>query len=357
MSASTYTTAQRLQAAKRAFVTRRVLSDDMQGLTDLNHIPQSGDLVLARVTEIGHHTKIERIDGRKATLYEGDEIILAFGNRYAPDQFEALVPQDLAACHMVAAGGIAGLAIGWHSRIEMPTQIEPIGLITNAAGNVVNVADYKLPAHRHGINQISVPSVVVVGTSMNAGKTTTAANLIHGLTTAGHTVGAMKITGTGAGGDLWLMKDSGAAQVLDFTDAGYPTSFNIGIEKAKEIYPVLAAELMRKGCTAIVIEVADGIYQQETRAILQCNKFKQQFSHVLFAAREAMGAQSGASWLQEQGYQVQGISGRICASPLATREAADVLDMAVYGLEDLRDPAKACGIIGQQDYPSQAGIA
>ena len=351
MSASSYTMSQRLQSAKRAFVTRRVDSNDLQGL-NTNQSPKSGDLVLARVTEIGHHTKIERIDGRKATLYEGDEIILAFGNRYAPDQFEATVPNNLDACHMVAAGGIAGLALGWHSRISVPTAIQPIGLITNKHDQVINVADYKLPSHQYGLVANSVPSVVVVGTSMNAGKTTTAAHLIHGLNAAGHTVGAMKITGTGAGGDLWLMKDSGAAHVLDFTDAGYPTSFNIGNEQAKQIYPVLAAELIRKGCTAIVIEVADGIYQQETNAILESPDFKQHFPNVLFTAREAMGALSGASWLVNQGYNVQGIGGRICASPLATREAANALGMTVYDLADLRDPTTACYILGTDAYTS-----
>ena len=54
---------------------------------------------------------------------------------------------------------------------------------------------------------------------MNSGKTTTVAAITHGLTAAGLRVGAMKVTGTGAGGDPFLFADAGAAEVLDFTSA------------------------------------------------------------------------------------------------------------------------------------------
>lgn len=326
----------RIINAKQSFVTRRVATADMQTLICADVKPQLGDLVLVKVTELGHHKRSERVDGRRATIYEGDEIILAYGDRYAPDQFESRIPEDLSPCHMVAAGGIASQALCWHKRISGPTCVEPIGLIANKDGKVLNLAQYRVePA---AIDIAHTPSTIVVGTSMNAGKTTTAANLIHGLNSAGYKVGGMKITGTGAGGDLWLMQDSGAYQVVDFTDAGFPTSFNIGFDNILEVYQRLAQHLVSQGCTALVVEIADGLYQQETRFILESSEFKRQFNHVLFAAREAMGAQSGATWLQAQGYNVQGISGQICASPLALRETANILQLPVFDLVALRNP-------------------
>jgi len=53
-------------------------------------------------------------NGRRQTLFEGDEIIVAYANRHAPDQFEAEVPDSLSDCHLVASGGVAlagGLAL------------------------------------------------------------------------------------------------------------------------------------------------------------------------------------------------------------------------------------------------------
>jgi hypothetical protein len=54
--------------------------------------------VLAEVTRIGQHKGIELASGRKAALYCGDEVLLAYGGRYAPDQFDALVLAD--PCHL-----------------------------------------------------------------------------------------------------------------------------------------------------------------------------------------------------------------------------------------------------------------
>jgi hypothetical protein len=41
------------------------------------------------------------------SIHDFDAIIVAYGHRYAPDQFEAYVPEDLGPCHLVAGGGVA----------------------------------------------------------------------------------------------------------------------------------------------------------------------------------------------------------------------------------------------------------
>lgn len=136
--------AYRIASAKRTFVTRRVPLELMQSLVGGNGAskPKSGDLVLAKIVQVGHHKFGERTDGRRAALFEGDEIILAYGHRYAPDQFEAVVPGSLEECHLVAAGGIAAQAISWHSKTKSPTVIQPVGLIADYSGKIINVSDF-----------------------------------------------------------------------------------------------------------------------------------------------------------------------------------------------------------------------
>ena len=65
-------------------------------------------------------------------MLPGDEIIVCYGNRYAPDQFEALVSDDLGLCDLVASGGIASCEVNRHERMLPPTQILPIGLVGDA---------------------------------------------------------------------------------------------------------------------------------------------------------------------------------------------------------------------------------
>jgi hypothetical protein len=85
----------RLERAKAAFTTRRVSRAVMATLISGGARPRMGDLVLARVDRLRHHQRIELPTGRKSQMHVGDEIIVVYANRYAPDQFEAYVPSTL----------------------------------------------------------------------------------------------------------------------------------------------------------------------------------------------------------------------------------------------------------------------
>lgn len=241
---------------KVAYSVRRV--DLARPLTMVRDVaPRHGDLVLARVGVIGQHAKLELTTSRRAALYPGDEIVVAFGTRYAPDQFEAELPPDLGPCHLVAAGGVAAAMLSKHSAMKDPTQIEPIGLLADAHGRVLNATEGALsPVERP---QRWVPTVLVAGTAMNTGKTTSVASLVHWLTAAGLRVGACKLTGTGAGGDRHSYADAGAAEVLDFTDLGLVSTFQIPLDVLVRTAVAMHASLVARDVDVIVMEVADGL--------------------------------------------------------------------------------------------------
>lgn len=326
----------RLARAKRGFTTRRAEFDDFRTLISDDRVPRSGDLLLARVDAIGQHSWLESPNGRRQSLFAGDEVIIAYGNRYAPDYFEAIVPDHPGPCQLVAAGGVAGEVLCGRNGLKEPTAITPIGFIGEGAGRALNLARWMLPfsdAPRR------VETIAVLGTSMNAGKTTTAAWLIRGLSLAGRRVGAAKVTGTGAGKDLWMMADAGAAPVYDFTDAGHPSTYLLVPEAVERVAATLTAALARADCDAIVLEVADGFYEPETAALLASPVFRDLVDTVVFAAGDAAGAVAGVAALKAAGVQVAGISGRLTASPLAIREARIATDLPVLDREALGDPA------------------
>ena len=338
---------QRIYAAKSAHTTRRVNKDAIETLISGKITPKCGDVVLARVISIGHHKRLELINGRKAPLFVNDEIIVSFGHRYAPDQFEAHVPTQLEECHLVAAGGIASQCLSRHREINTPTAIEPLGLLGNKSGHAINLRDWALPAI-----QTTKPRpfiIAVAGTSMNAGKTTTAAHLIQGLTKSGMQVGAAKITGTGAGGDTWLMKDSGAREVFDFTDAGLVSTYKAKPDELHHVTKTLVNHLCQLDVDAIVLEVADGLYQEETSTLLQSAAFRHEIDGLIFAAGDAMGAYAGVQWLIEHQLPVIGISGCVSSSPLASREATQVSGLPVFSLEHLASEEICIDVIGQHN--------
>jgi hypothetical protein len=333
----------RLARAKFAYTTRNVDRGRIAGLLTGPCSPRSGDLVLARVEEIGQHRRIELPDGRRAVLFEGDEIVVCYGNRYAPDQFEAQVPEGLGPCHLAAAGGVAAEVTALHEAMDEPTRIVPLGLLAGHDGRPLNLGEFALPAPVTPLRR--PPVVAVVGTSMNAGKTTAAAGVIRGLAAAGLRVGAAKVTGTGAGGDRWLMHDAGATWAMDFTDCGVPTTYRLPHEQVQEIATTLADDLAARGAEAIVIEVADGVFQRETERLLDSSAFRGLVDAYVFAAGDAAGAAMGVAWLQERSLPIALVAGALTRSPLAVREAAAATGVPVLHSEALADPGSLLGAL------------
>ena len=117
---------ERMLRAKVSYTPRHANLESAAVLLTGDIKPKAGDLVLARIEKIGQHAALELTTGRRSSLFPGDEIVVCYGNRYAPDQYEAEVPDNLEACHLVAAGGIAAHALSWHVNMKPPTAIVPI---------------------------------------------------------------------------------------------------------------------------------------------------------------------------------------------------------------------------------------
>jgi molybdopterin-guanine dinucleotide biosynthesis protein len=338
----------RLAQSKKAYTARNVNFDEITTILTGEIKPQVGDLVLAKVEKLGQHYRINLGNGRRADLFPGDEIVVCYGNRYAPDQFEAEIPEDLSPCNLAAAGGLAAKVLSGHKSMKSPTVITPIGLLANSKGRRVNLADYALPLTNKTHNRKQRPlTIAVVGACMNAGKTTTAANLIKGLVNSGMKVGAAKITGTGAVGDIFLMQDAGAYPVLDFTDCGFPSTYRVKLEQILGILETLTDNITAEGVDAIVLEIADGLFQEETAAVASSLSFRTRIDGVIYAAATALGIVAGIEWLRCNELPVLAASGLITTSPLASREAEQVTGLPLLTIEQLRDPAILARVLRQ----------
>jgi len=324
---------ERILNAKRAYTTRRADLTLARNLLTGAQTPRTGDLVLARVEKIGQHQRVELPDGRRSRLYIGDEIIVCFGARYAPDQFESSVPKDLGPCDLVAAGGIASSMISKHARMKDPTRLIPIGILADDTGERMNIQRWGLSrtAPSEPLPQI----IAAIGTSMNAGKTSCAKQIIHGLHKRGLKVGATKVTGTGAGGDRWVLSDAGADIVLDFTDAGVASTFGLNNQEIINIFKTLTQHLADQKVDVIVLEVADGLLHGETAELLQSSEFRSACDGIVFAAGDAMGSAGGVKTLRDWGLNVVAVSGFLTSSTLAMREAEILLDVPVIHTDDL----------------------
>ena len=172
---------------------------------------------------------------------------------------------------------------------------------------------------------------------MNAGKTTTAAQLILGFSRRGLRVGAAKVTGTGSGGDVWKMVDAGATEVLDFTDAGHASTYCLPPRKVAKVAQQLHRHLAAAGCEIVVLEIADGLFQQETSALLESDAMASIVDGYLLAVTDSLSAAAGAQWLQSRQLPLLALCGTINKSALAAREAVAATGLPVVGLAQLAE--------------------
>lgn len=342
-------TRERLLNAKVAYTSRNINLELANNtlLTGDDVIPGTGDLVLARVEDIGQHSMLELAHGRRASLFVGDEIVVCYGNCHAPDQFEAEVPGDLGQCSLVASGGIAARARSCHTDMKIPTSITPIGLLANSKGKRINLMDAALPKI---IGLSSRPhTIAVLGASMNAGKSTTAAALIHGLVSAGRVVGAAKVTGTGSGRDVWLMTDAGSKLTLDFTHAGFPSTYLAKPAEVDKILETLTAHLTKARIDVIVIEVENSLFQSETAALLDSQMFAKMVDNIIFTASDSMGATAGVKWLHRKRLPVIAVSGLLTTSPMTIVETVKATGLPVLNKRELGSPS----IVNMLSIPSR----
>jgi hypothetical protein len=349
--------ARRLSTAKFAYTTRHLaaqVASQPEGYlleTDPGSRPGPGDVVLAEVTRLGQHPRLESPESRRAQMYVGDEIVAAYGHRYAPDQFEAVVPQSLEPAHLVAAGGVVGLVTAAMQGMDQPTHVRPLGFLHDGQQRVslATVAPHtpRSPMDLVGLRALSdrPPVLAVVGTSMNSGKSTALASLAKGLTQAGIRVAAGKATGTGAGGDPGMYRDGGAGPVLDFTDFGHASTYRLVHDDVVAVFASLVSELSTSQCDAVLVEIADGLFQTETANLLADPIFTELVDHVVFAAGESLSAVAAQAYLRQNNLPVVAVTGRLTSSPLALREADAALDVPVLDTRLLLDPQVALGLM------------
>ena len=332
-----------LQSAKWAFSTRRVQREDAHQLSPDAAQATSGDLVLGRVQEVGAHPRLQLHNGRPSDLYGGDLIVVACGARYASDQFEGIAQLGEVA-DLLAGGGCLGQMRQRHACMKSPTRVQVLGLLQDAQGRTLNLAQYAMPA----MPMAGTMTVIgVVGASMNAGKTSAVAALVHGLEGAGYRTAAIKATGTGAFGDWNAYHDAGASFVTDFTDAGMVSTYLQPIERLELALQQLLGAAEQAACEVAVVEFADGVLQRETAALLALPELRERFAGFLYATPDALAAVGGQQCLQILGIRPTALTGLISASPLNALEAQAATGLPVLAREALRDPAQAASLLHQ----------
>lgn len=201
----------------------------------------NGDYVIGTVLDGGPlNSLIELPTGRMAPVTEGDLIVGAFGRRAATLEVVGGWEQigDDKVFHVLSTAGLLG-------KMTSMSRLLPPLIALRYRGHAVR-GGQKLTMQQFARQEsspleIASPVVMLIGTSMSAGKTSAARAIIRLLAREGRRVVGAKLTGTGRFRDTLAMHDAGAHAVFDFVDAGLPST----VVPADQFRPALTNLLSR----------------------------------------------------------------------------------------------------------------
>lgn len=310
--------------------------------------PEVGDLIFGEITELGHHRLVESRSARHHTINIGTRAIFVFGNRYAPDQYEGLVPggyHDYV--DLFSRGGVVGEVQNQNQLIGRTTRVRVLGYACKEDGSVINTRDHVLlKPKQQSREKTGAKLILCVGTSMNSGKTEAAAACCYALSSMGRKVRAAKITGTASLKDPLLMNDCGAEYIADFTYFGYPSTYLLEQEQLLGMFNDFDRKYGNNPKNYLVIEFADGIFQRETAMLLKSPEVRKRISKLIFCAPDSTAVFGGLRILEEEfDLEADAISGLCSSSPLAMREIQSFTDLPIIQSME-KDFRKIFSIIG-----------
>ena len=292
----------------RSSSTRRIDTLSSNQVIDENYgsNPENGDVVIGEVCELGQHSKFEEPGGREIKLQRGNVVAAVLGRRYSTKEFCGKIPDNLTLqtkFDLLNVGGIAGIVLSHNTLSKVPTKLYYLGHAVDDQKKKINTLKYRMTINENDSNALGrspLKIIIVFGTEMDSGKTSSAGQIINILRNNGFTVGGGKLTGTSRMKDILYMKACGAHHVLDFMDAGYPSTYQCTLRELEDIFQVFKGYFTAKGCDFLVMEVADGIFQRETEMILNCPSIMEGIFLFTLAANDSLSAYGGLRYLQEK---------------------------------------------------------
>lgn len=324
------------QRIKKSYACANVVDYRIDPTLVSVQVPQAGQVGIFKVLEDSPRS-LKDSNGANQALFEGDLVMLAFGDRYATNQYEAYVPERPERyCNLVGFGGIAGLVNSMNATFKHePLPIELVGYAVDETGKVINTIQRNSLSPFTG--ESSTAKVILsVGASMDSGKTTTAAYLCGGLERAGLKAAYIKLTGTSYPKDKQYVYDRGACFATDFAALGYPSTYLLGISEILNLYQTLRSQVEETAQPDyIVVEIADGLLQRETRELLANQDFMNTVDYTILSCVDSLGVISGQQLLNSIGIEPVLISGLFTASELLIREVQDLASCPIMGLDQL----------------------
>lgn len=259
---------------------------------------ESGSILAVKVINANtNYNNLETDSGRMlATLFQGDIIPVALGNRNAARGMCGVVPNSLRVgdrIEILNIAGVAGNCIDYNPSIGEPVRAIVLGSILDKNQKPMNLNQYDNLLDKSTEFKCKIPLITVIGTGMDAGKTTIGMQIVQMLSSMGKKISIAKLTGVAALRDVCKMLDCGGNEGLSFLDAGLSSTCiddkQLVVKSAKRVINTLCNSESKPDF--LFIELGDGLYgKYGVKNILSDKEINPAIKLVIICANDIPGA-------------------------------------------------------------------
>jgi len=301
-----------------------------------------GDLIVCRLLVSTH---IESPLGQMVRGYRNRILLSALAARESTGYRVGYAPKTQLPTNkkfqLLTESGVTGVCTSY-PKDYAPTDVKILGRVVDETGGKINMQSLALLKPAKSIVS-DVPSVFVVGSSTDSGKTKITCTLIDFFKQKGQNVGCLKTNGTASVREWLEYKDAGADFVYDSVDFGFATTYtkkhSMVVGGVKSAINALSAYKPK----IIFVELGGDIIGANSDSILKDREIQNYMNWLILAAKDSFAAYGVVKYLKE--HKLKGpnaISGEVEKNKL-TRERCRKLT----GIQTV-DISEDCKIIGNQ---------
>jgi hypothetical protein len=307
------------EGAKWASCLRRVVRDEIH--TFHERAPISGDVLVCRVENADlMDAFIEDCGGRLQALFPGDVLLTTVAHRESTRWTVGRVPTwDVyemgRKLTVLSVQGIVGELMEIGERTSGVIEVSVLGVAADSYGETINISRYSV-LERAPLRDTSRvrATVLITGSSSEAGKTTAGLTATRALLRHGRRVAVLK------------------ALVFDTVDFGLATTYPSGALSIQEQFPAWLDYLFKVPADALVVECGgDPVGANVPSLISAIRQLGPPLVHVS-AASDAMAALGLCRWFEASGIPVDLICGRCTDTALMTERVGQITGVPAENL-------------------------
>ncbi len=326
-------------------ITRRVPTRAMRTRVDGGVRPRAGDLLLARVEELGAVTHVDLPSGRASVLRPGDLIVVAYGHHVSVDGVVAHVPRALGPVALVDPFGIAAHVPV--DAVDRPTVLHPMGLVGSSEGTVLNLDGFQIMAAPMPVPR---PRVIAFVGVHPAGVT---ADAVNSLSARDVRCSVAVIAADPGGAATWSLGDAGADAVLDLSAVGLHGAAGISGERLAEATLRMVSTLCAGGADLAIVDVRLSPDDPDVAQMLAVSALVDLIDGVVVIAHDSLAATQAHTLVARLGHDVVAVAGAVAASPVAAARVRASTGVDVIGKSRLADPDGLAAMLGVSRTRSQ----